>query len=598
VTWRGALRPIGVGVGAVVVFAFTSVYRFNTLGGAFAGFDNDHFLHFAYAKQVQAGERPLKDFDDLALQGAWPYPSYSVSATAQDVFGNTLRTEAVVTVGAVALAAATTFTAASLIAPIPLAALSTMFTVFVAPTLYNYPKVLMLSGSALLIVLYARAPGAARVALLSVLTALAFVFRHDYAVYVGVGTCAAFAAAGSTWRTAVRHALLYLALTAALLVPSLTYIQRHVGLVSHVRDSLAMSRSEAARTQLDWPTVSLADANGGALTPASFLLLEQNAVAWLYYLVLALPGLLMLALWLTPSDRRPPEMRAPALALAVALMFANPLLLRGNVAVRLGDIGPLYAVVLALVLGLMCGRSPREPRWRWLSRLVPSAIVLAGTVVAVWTVGYVGTQLATAGLSVSARATRLRAEQLWHELDALPAAYWSEAHPTPFIRAVQYVNRCTAPNDRVLVMPYWPELLPLADRRFAGGRTSVLPGFLTTDTHQERIVRRWKQQSVPLVLTDEEEIYDAKYKPAVPLLDYYLSERYVFAGRLHVGGEATLRVFVDRTRLPAGTFGDTGLPCFRGDRVTKMAQFRWSVDRNREIPHNFRVQFVNNPFIH
>jgi hypothetical protein len=563
VTWTRALRALGLAVGAIVVFAFTSVYRFNTLGGAFAGFDNDHFVHFAYTKQVQAGERPLEDFDDLALQGAWPYLSYSLSATAQDIFGNTLRTEALVTIGAVALAAATTFIAASLIASTAMAALSTSFTIFVAPTLYNYPKVLMLSGGALLIILYTRAPSATRVAALSGLTAIAFVFRHDLALYVGVGACAAFAAAAVTWRAAVRHALVYFALTAALVTPSLIYIQRHVGLVSHVRDSLAMSRSEAARTQLDWPTFAAAGANGDALTPASFLLVEQNAVAWLYYLILALPVLLMLLLWLTRPDRRPHEIRAAALALAVTLMFASPLLLRGNVAVRFGDVGPLYAVVLAPLLDLTCRRWPRAPRRWWLSGLVPSAVLLAATVVAVWTTGYMGTQLATAGLSVSVHATRLRAEQLWKELDTLPAAYWSASDPTPFIRAVQYVHRCTAPNERVLIMPYWPELLPLADRRFAGGRLSVLPGFLTTESHQRVMVQRWRRQSVPIVLVDEEASYQSAYKFAVPLINAYLFERYVFAGTLRVSENATLRVFVDRLRRPAGVFGDAMLPCFQ-----------------------------------
>jgi len=57
---------------AVLLFAFTCLYRFNTLGGRFGGFDNDHFVPFAYAKQVQAGEQPLRDFDGLGLQGAWP----------------------------------------------------------------------------------------------------------------------------------------------------------------------------------------------------------------------------------------------------------------------------------------------------------------------------------------------------------------------------------------------------------------------------------------------------------------------------------------------------------------------------------------------
>ena len=38
----------------LILFMFAGVYRFNALGGSLGGFDNDHFLHFVYAKQVQA----------------------------------------------------------------------------------------------------------------------------------------------------------------------------------------------------------------------------------------------------------------------------------------------------------------------------------------------------------------------------------------------------------------------------------------------------------------------------------------------------------------------------------------------------------------
>ena len=111
-TWRRALsRTIVV----VLLIGFTCLYRFNTLGGRFAGFDNDHFVPFAYAKQVQAGDQPLRDFSGLGLQGAWPSLTYEVSALGQEWLGNNLRSEAIVTVSAVALAAALTFAAASML---------------------------------------------------------------------------------------------------------------------------------------------------------------------------------------------------------------------------------------------------------------------------------------------------------------------------------------------------------------------------------------------------------------------------------------------------------------------------------------------------
>ena len=46
------------------VFAFTFVYRFNTLGGALGGFSNDEFGYLARARQIEAGEVPFRDFND------------------------------------------------------------------------------------------------------------------------------------------------------------------------------------------------------------------------------------------------------------------------------------------------------------------------------------------------------------------------------------------------------------------------------------------------------------------------------------------------------------------------------------------------------
>src|SRR6185436_11121256 len=196
---------------ACAVFLFTGLYRFNTLGGTYGGFENDHFVPFAYAKQVQAGDQPLRDFSGLGLQGAWPSLTYEVSVWGQEWFGNNLRSEAIVTITAVALAAALTFAAASMLSNAFWGVLATAVSVFVAPTLYNYSKVLVLSAVAVAIVAYARRPTTRRVAAGAALTAVAFLFRHDYAVFAGVGILVGYAAAGDRTR-ALRHAAIYVGL--------------------------------------------------------------------------------------------------------------------------------------------------------------------------------------------------------------------------------------------------------------------------------------------------------------------------------------------------------------------------------------------------
>ena len=83
---------------SIVLAVFVALYRFNTLGDSLGGFDDDHFVPLAYAKQVQAGEQPLRDFTGLGLQGVWPSLTYEASALAQSWWGNNLRSEALLTV--------------------------------------------------------------------------------------------------------------------------------------------------------------------------------------------------------------------------------------------------------------------------------------------------------------------------------------------------------------------------------------------------------------------------------------------------------------------------------------------------------------------
>src|SRR4029079_15318548 len=124
---------------------------------------------------------------------------------------------------AVAVAASVTFLAAAAVAPAGRDAAATLIRVFVEPTLYNYPKVLILSAAALTIAQYCRRPHVLRVVAGSVLTAIAFLFRHDLAVYAGVGLLLAYVA-GSARTERIQRTGLYIALTMLLLAPSLFWV--------------------------------------------------------------------------------------------------------------------------------------------------------------------------------------------------------------------------------------------------------------------------------------------------------------------------------------------------------------------------------------
>jgi len=543
---------------ACLLLIFTGVYRFNTLGGSLGGFDNDHFVSFAYAKQVQAGEQPLQDFAGLNLQGAWPSLTYEISAFAQQRFGDNLRSEAIIAVAGVSLAAAFTFLTASLLAPIGWAALATVLSVFMAPTLYNYPKVLVLSAASLLMVLYAQRPSPRAIAVSALLTAAAFLFRHDLAVYAAVGTLMACVAAERSVR-ALTTVALYVALTLALLAPSLWYVHRHEGLVRYVQAGMDMSRREVARTDLEeWPQFTVPTAG---LDVAGFFNVEANSLAWLYYMAHLLPFAVGFAVWRGTLESGRPAAGRAALAIAGMTAFSVPLLVRNNPAVRLADVGPLVAVGTAVACHALWRRRAGEARWGRVIRPALLVVLLAGTVLSTTAVGVVQHQLAVSGLTESPVRVGRRTAHVWDELGALPAESLVQPVSEGPLAVSQYLNACTAPADRVVMMAYQPDILPLAGRMFGAGRLSIIPGFALLEYHQRELVGWWRQQRVPVVLVEYQELSEPGSSTA-PIVTEYLLANYKPIGAFTLSGDRTLQVF-GRQDAQMGVRRSDGLPCLR-----------------------------------
>jgi hypothetical protein len=538
-------------IGAAL-FVFVFFLRFNTLGGALGGFDDDHFVPFAYAKQVQAGEEPLRDFTGIGLQGAWPSLTFELSAAAQSLLGNTLRSEALLSVIGIALAAVLTFLAASDVAPVPVAAASSVFAALLATRLYNYPKVVVLAAAVWLVGRFATAPTRVRVAALAVLTVIAFLLRHDYAVLVGVAVLAVVITAAGSMRAAARRLTEYAVIVVVLLTPSAIFVQSHGGIGAYLADCLGAVKQESGRTARRDSSFVWQSEDGRRLTAWSFLSEEQNAVQTLYYVAWVLP---VVAFGLALVTREPGG-RAIVLAWALLGLTVTPLYLRGNTAARFGDMTPIIAVLLATVLGRV--RRPGFGRPAVLATGLMTVIALLAVAQSVWAVGGVMHDLDVSGWSHSPSAVIKQSVSRWHELGTLPRAYWAGTAERPSIAAVQYLHACTRSTDRVLLISYQPELLPLADRRFAAGRASVIPGLLTDEAHQRNMIEIWNRESVPIVLVEpaEEHVYE------IPILYRYLVERYVDSGPLPVDGSKVLHVYVERQRTPSGQFGPQLLPCF------------------------------------
>ena len=176
------------------------------------------------------------------------------------------------------------FLAGSVVARWPWALAMALLSALMSPKLYGYPKVLITAVAALLIVSCRGLPTWRRVALMSAWTAVAFLFRHDYAVYCAVGFLALIALSGhAVWRDRIGRVAAYGVITLVLLAPSFWWIQHYRGLTEYVRNAREMSANEYERTRIVWPRVALEG------SPSATLDNEENSEAWIYYLFLSVP---------------------------------------------------------------------------------------------------------------------------------------------------------------------------------------------------------------------------------------------------------------------------------------------------------------------
>lgn len=162
---------------------------------------NDDFLHVVLARQILAGDLPVRDFFDL---GTWL--TYGISASSQVIFGHRLLAEAVV-VG-LALAASTYLVfrvVHGLTGSTMAAVVSAILLVVAGPRGYSYPKIIVYAVAATMWWWYVTQPTRGKLLAFGAWVAAAFYFRGDHGVYVAaILALAVIAAHGISWASVVR----------------------------------------------------------------------------------------------------------------------------------------------------------------------------------------------------------------------------------------------------------------------------------------------------------------------------------------------------------------------------------------------------------
>ena len=533
---------------AILLAIVTLAWRFLT----FTGFTNDHYVHVAFAQQVLLGDRPVRDFYDPGLP-----LMYLVSAAAHVVGGGRLGAEFLVVAMALAVAAALTFaTAYRLAASLGVAIVVSTIEILAYPRSYSYPKLLAyaIAGRALLAV--AERPTSRRIVIMAIVIVMAFLFRHDHGVYIGVASAVSVALASRAdgWKVAARRVATLTAATAVVVLPWVVFVAMNGGLLSYFGFGIEVSRAEAVATMLAyWPRVELGPGTS-----------EANAEAWLFWLFWMLPLLCGIALrirLLRGAERWPGELAIVGALVALALMV-NAGFLRDTLRARLADAIVPVALLSAWSLGLVWRERWHSERAQTWVRIA-SVVVVAISVAAFGKVTGVREQFERSGIPGGIGGVWERAAKMSgllagpHRQDVAPPSRYTTAL-MPFFA---YLDRCTSSDDRMVVTSLMPEVLVMAGRGFGGG-TVALIGSYQFESGEDRTIERLQAQSVPFALTIDS---DEGFRRSFGRLAAYLTREYEPMVDIPVEGVGPpgVRVLVKRDRPSARTDPATGWRCFR-----------------------------------
>ena len=534
-------------IAATVALCGTLTWRFMT----FTGFTNDHFVHLALAQQLLLGDRPVRDFAD---QG-WPL-MYLLSAATWRLAGDALVTEWAIAAAGFALGAAYTVAAGyRLSGSIVVALLVTIFEVLIYPRTYSYPKVLVYAVASWAMVALALRPSRRRIAIMAAVIAVAFLFRHDHGLFVGVASvaCLALASRASGWWIFLRRTGALTAYTIALLLPWIVFIALNGGLVEYFLGGLEYSRAEAVATALAaFPRL---DRN----PPYSTI---PNAEAWLFWLFWSLPVVCSVVLCVRVARRleRWSGESAAVAGLVVLATLVNASFLRQSLQVRLPDAVVPAAALGAWALGLC---------WvgRWRVRTFQVAVQFTTVLALTISMGAISRIADLPGLYDETDIGRgpARAAEHAREVSQLLGTRHREnrAPPSRVSRALMpfmsYLDRCTSVSDRLMVTGEFPEVLVIAGRAFAGDGV-VFGSWYASVMQQERTVRQLHARPPLFVLHAGD--YDG-FRGRFGSVDAFVKGAYEPIAEVPVEGTSSVRILVHGDRVATGTDPETGWSCYR-----------------------------------
>jgi hypothetical protein len=542
---------------AFVVFAGALLGYF-----AYFGTSDDHFDRLARARQIAMyGDVPFRDFFDPGY-----FLTLYASAGLEQLLGDNLLGEAIL--DCTAMAAGTTFVfllASRASRSTAWGLVAAALTLLTEPRAYDFDKVLFYPLGLWACWRYVDRPVTSRLVAIGAVVAVAGLFRYDSAVYLGAASAATLLITHfGEWRVTIRRAGAFALVVLIVASPALIFIQATAGLADAFAQVTTYARVEGDRTvvfrpttfDVDWslPLVGVAPSQGESdiWQKASWFpgfAREANAAAWLYWLGVGMPLAVALIVPLSRANRE----RSPLARIAgyvVLAEIAAQFILRDPVLARIGGVMPLI-VVGAGFLVHEAARSLRAAGSSQGAYLARAGALMAGALVtAVLTAASIWSQIWIPPLDNLNFARRLsQLAQVPPNVDLMP-----KGAREPL---ATYIRACTTAADRFFVPWFAADLYFFSGRGFAAGLPVVFGTHWSAPHYQQRSLAMFERQSVPIVLTTDDD-----FGPSIPLLAKYVKTHYDVARQTAIGPSPEVKIWVKRGLPVTRLYGPLALPCF------------------------------------
>jgi hypothetical protein len=288
---------------------------------------------------------------------------------------------------------------------------------------------------------------------------------------------------------------------------------------------------------------------------------RKNAAVWLYDALFFTPFVAATLLVVRVARRRTEDGELPKVVSTIVLsLLFNIFLIRGNLDSRLADVIVPAALLWAWMLrGPFVGLT--NPSIATVSRAAAATAVMLTIWMSVDLYAGAMNQLTASDLFSTPLNAARRLKGAVVELRREPLDQFAPAGSTGVRALTRYVNRCTAPSDRLLVLGYQPEMFFYANRKIGGGNVVYQSNLGSAPAQQAVIVGRLRRERVPIAILPVD--HAQEIEEVYPIVKRYLDEHYDVAVESGFGEGRPFRVLVDRNAVPSHVDSELGLPCFR-----------------------------------